>query len=206
MTRRIAIFFACCALSTGISRAESGLNYPRPSIAQYHPLSAGEMQPSLLGEKHPSCLTVKTTLIEEHQIVDFEQRAIGFERVDKAFGVTIWQYRYNELDDYINDRSKFAFADLWLTSTLDRLKTAAEKKKNFNPLQMELNVQYPTWAQRILGKDPPKLSITGFEEIIVSYEYNKNDVAGAAYDVKGTGGIVFDQNNQFTVNGSVGRL
>ena len=186
--------------------AETGLRYEPPKIAAFHPLSIGEPQPSLLSQSHPAYLTPKISLIEERQVVDFEQRAIAFERVDKAFGIVVWQYRYDELGDYISDREKFAFADLWRGSEEERFKAAAQQKKGFNPLQMELNVQYPSWAQRLLGKEPPKLSITGYEEIIVSYEYTKDNVVGSNYDQRGHGGLSFDQNNQFTVNGSVGRL
>jgi hypothetical protein len=206
LTIRIPILLFFCLGAFSRTNGETGLTYQPPLIGQFHPLEPGGAQPSILTERHPRYLSVKTSLIEERQVVDFEQRAVAFERVDKAFGVIIWQYRYNEMDDYIADREKFAFAGLWLGGNLDRFKAAAEKKKNFNPLQMELNIQYPSWAQRILGKDPPKLSITGYEEIIVSYEYNKTDAAGSNYDQKGNGGLNFDQENQFTVNGSVGRL
>ena len=186
--------------------ADTGLRYEPPKIASFQPLSIGEPQPSLLSQSHPAYLTPKVSIIEERQVVDFEQRAIAFERVDKAFGVVVWQYRYDELGDYISDREKYAFADLWRGSEEERFKAAAQQKKGFNPLQMELNVQYPSWAQRLLGKEPPKLSITGYEEIIVSYEYTKDNVVGSNYDQRGHGGLSFDQNNQFTVNGSVGRL
>jgi hypothetical protein len=198
-------FLVACSFIWIKASGSTGTLVQQPVIGSFHPLSEGEVEPSILKLPHPAFLTLKTTLIEERQVVDFEQRAISFERADKAFGVVIWQYRYDELDAYLENRKKFAFAGLWLTSSMGLLKSSAEKKKDFNILQMELPVQYPTWARRILGKEPPKLSITGFEEIIVSYEHTKTDAVGN-FDQRGSGGLNFDQNNEFTVVGSVGRL
>jgi cell surface protein SprA len=203
MPKMLKFIIVCCFVVGEASQA-SGFNATSPVIGSFHPLEEGTVDPSILTLPHPAFLSMKTSLIEERQVVDFEQRAISFERSDKTFGIIIWQYRYGELDEYIENRKKFAFAGLWTASALSLLKSA-EKKKDFNILQMELPVQYPSWARRILGKDPPKLSITGFEEIVVSYEYTKTDAVGN-YDQRGTGGLNFDQNNEFTVVGSVGRL
>ncbi|HAJ79772.1 MAG TPA: cell surface protein SprA, partial [Fibrobacteres bacterium] len=206
MTKRIYITVLYGFFAFYSEALATDLQYQQPVIEIFHPPGSGEYQGSFLTEPNPSYLIPKTTIIEEHQVVDFEQRAVSFERVDKAFGVVIWQYRYDEMDAYISDRKKFAFGGLWNRCAQDRFKAAADSKKAFNPLQMQLNIQYPTWAQRILGKDPPKLSITGYEELIVAYEYSKTDAVGSNYDTKGTGGISFDQNNQFTVTGSVGKV
>ncbi len=204
MSKTLTLLVACLFAWVEAS-GDAGLLVRAPVIESFHPLDEGAVEPSILKLPHPAFLTLKTTLIEERQVVDFEQRAVSFERVDKAFGIVIWHYRYDELDAYIENRKKFAFAGLWTTTSLSLLKSSSEKKKDFNILQMELPVQYPTWARRILGKEPPKLSITGYEEIIVSYEHTKTDEVGN-YDRRGSGGINFDQINEFTVVGSVGRL
>jgi cell surface protein SprA len=198
-------FLVACLIAGVEASGEAGLLTKAPVVGSFHPLDEGAVEPSILRLPHPAFMSLKTSLIEERQVIDFEQRAVSFERTDKAFGIAIWQYRYGELDAYIENRKKFAFAGLWSTSSLSLLKSSVEKKKDFNILQMELPVQYPTWARRILGKEPPKLSITGFEEIIVSYEHSKTDEAGS-FDRRGSGGIAFDQVNEFTVVGSVGRL
>jgi hypothetical protein len=196
----------CAALAVEVSGAGTfGLSPKQPVIQSFHPLDEGAVAPSVLKLEHPAYLSMNISLIEEREVVDFEQRAVSFQRSDKAFGTVIWQYRYGELDEYLENRKRFAFGKLWSESSLSLLKASTEKKKEFNILQMELPVQYPTWAQRILGKDPPKLSITGFEEIIVSYEYTKSNVSGVDEN-RGTGGLQFDQNNEFNVVGSVGRL
>jgi hypothetical protein len=186
--------------------AAGGLHHEPPVVDFFHPLSEGEPSPSILSQRHPAGLTLKTDLIEERQVIDFEQRAVAFERVEKNFGIVIWQYRYDEMDAYISNRERFAFADLWYSTTLSILRMPMDKKKQFNIFQMELPVQYPSWAQRILGKEPPKLSITGYEKIEVAYDYTKIQSEGSNLQTNGTGGPKFDQENQFTVNGSVGRL
>ena len=208
MINKFLLFLLCgiIAFSQGAWAATGGLHHESPTIDCFHPLSEGDPSPSMLSQKRPAGLTLKTDLIEERQVIDFEQRAVSFERVEKNFGIVIWQYRYDEMDAYISNRERFAFADLWYSNTLSLLHTSADKKKDFNIFQMELPVQYPSWAQRILGKEPPKLSITGYEKIEVSYEYTKTEVQGSNLQTNGTGGPKFDQENQFTVNGSVGRL
>jgi hypothetical protein len=155
--------------------AAEGVVCRQQVIASFHPIDEGQVEPSILTLPHPAFLTLKSSVIEERQVIDFEQRAVSFERRDKEFGIVVWQYRFDELDAYLENRKKFAFAGLWNTSSQGMLKSSTEKKKDFNILQMELNVQYPTWARRLLGKDPPKLTITGYEEIKVSYEYSKTD-------------------------------
>jgi len=208
LTNKLLLYlvFGIVTFGQGAWAAAGGLHHEPPDIDFFHPLSEGDPSPSILSQKHPAGLTLKTNLIEERQVTDFEQRAVSFERVEKNFGIVIWQYRYDEMDAYISNRERFAFADLWYSNTLSLLHTSADKKKDFNIFQMELPVQYPSWAQRILGKEPPKLSITGYEKIEVSYEYSKTTVEGSNLQTNGTGGPKFDQENQFTVNGSVGRL
>ena len=154
----------------------------------------------------PQMLDIQTTLFEEKQIIDFENRSITFQQVDKNSGFVLSEYRYDEMGDYFKSRADAVFARTWQTSSAANMGSTTAKKKNFNLLQMELPIQYPSWAQRILGKDPPRLTITGYEEIIVAYEYNKTVSEGSDYKSQGTGGLNFDQNNQFSVTGSVGRL
>ena len=206
MTKKLLL---CCLIGiTGLCKGAfaEGIHHEQPTIDTYHPLSEGEPPQSYLQQKYPAGLTLKTSLIEERQVTDFEERAVYFQRVEKNFGLIIWEYRYNEMDDYITNREKFAFTDLWYTTSLSILRMSAEKKKEFNIFAMELPVQYPSWAQHILGKDPPRLTITGYEKIEVAYEYTKTQVVGSNLVTNGTGGPKFDQENSFTVNGSVGRL
>ncbi len=187
--------------------AEEALRPPQPVIASYHALSEEPASPSPLTLKNPALLTLKTNLFEDREVVEFEKREVSFERVDKTFGIVVWQYHYSELDQYLASRRHFALLDAWYKSALTLLSAPVAKKVNpFSALQWELPVQYPEWAQRILGKDPPKLSISGFEKIIVSDNYSKTDIPGSNVQFQGNNALIFDQDNQFSITGSVGRL
>ena len=186
--------------------AQDGLHFEEPSVASFHALSEDPTPPSILGAQHPMYLTCKTQLFEDRQVIDFEKREVSFERADKALNVIIWQYRYDELDSYLESRRRFALLNGWYNSQLTSYSDSQQKKKGLSLTQWELPVQYPSWAQRILGKEPPKLSITGYEKIIVSYEYNKTEIPGSAVQNIPTQGLNFDQENQFSITGSIGRL
>jgi cell surface protein SprA len=67
-------------------------------------------------------------------------------------------------------------------------------------------ISYPAWARRVLGKDPPKLSIKGYLQISFGYKSNTTATEGIQ-QVQGTrGGLFFDHNEMFAINGSIGRL
>lgn len=206
----IRLFALCLFVASACifddAAAQDGLHYEQPSISSFHALTEDPTPPSILHTEHPMYLTCKTTLFEDRQVIDFEKREISFERADKTFNVIVWQYRYDELDSYLESRRRFALLNGWYNSQVGSSNAAQEKKKGLSALQWELPVQYPSWAQRILGKEPPKLSITGYEKIIVSYEYNKTDIPGSNVQTIPTQGLNFDQDNQFSITGSIGRL
>jgi|WetSurMetagenome_2_1015567.scaffolds.fasta_scaffold00226_19 hypothetical protein len=204
---RLNVAFCCVAAALASAATSSGVRMNPPSVEFFHALTEEPALPSILSEDGPAPLECKTKLFEDREVVDFEKREIYFERVDKAFDIVVWQYRYDELDSYMESRRHFVLLNAWYKSALSLLTAPPEKKKNpFTALQWELPVQYPAWAQRILGKDPPKLSISGFEKITVSYDYNKTDIPGSAVLTQPSNAVVFDQSNQFSITGSVGRL
>ena len=205
----VRLSVACCCIMAAVvvGTASEGIRKSPPVLEFFHALSEEPALPSILSEDSPSPLECKTKLFEDREVVDFEKREIYFERVDKTFGIVVWQYRYDELDAYLESRRHFVLLNAWYKSALSLLTVPAEKKKNpFTALQWELPVQYPAWAQRILGKDPPKLSISGFEKITVSYNYTKTDIPGSEVQIQPSNAVVFDQDNQFSITGSVGRL
>jgi hypothetical protein len=204
---RIAAGCFCIALfATGVAHAQ-GVSHPPPVIERFHALSEEPVPSSVLLQEHPALLECKTTLFEDREVVDFEKREVSFERAEKNLNIVVWQYRYDELDSYLESRRHFILFSLWYKNSLSLLSTPAEKKKNLlAALQWELPVQYPSWAQRILGKDPPRLSISGYEKIIVSYETGKTDLQNSNVQTRPSNGLVFDQDNQFSITGSVGRL
>jgi cell surface protein SprA len=207
MVRPLAV---CSIVSLAVgfhgAGAQEGLHYETPTIASFHALSEEPASPSILTIEHPNLLICKTTLFEDRQVIDFEKRETSFERADKTFNILVWQYRYDELDSYLESRRRFALLNAWYNSNLTLLMASPEKKKGLTSLQWELPVQYPSWAARILGKEPPKLSITGYEKIIVSYENNNTEIPGSNVHTQPTNGLNFDQENQFSITGSVGRL
>ncbi len=197
---------ACLIIASSMAIwAQSSIPFSSPTIGSFHALPEDPAPQSVLLAVNSMFLTCNTTLFEDRQIIDFEKREISFERYDKTYNIPIWQYRYEELDSYLESRRRFALLSGWYAGQTSVLAPVQEKKKAFTSLQWELPVEYPSWAQRILGKDPPKLSITGYEKIIVSYESNKIET-GSNLDLPATGALNFDQENQFSITGSVGRL
>jgi hypothetical protein len=205
MVRTFAVAFITVIACVQAVRAE-GMSYQPPVIGSFHPLSETPDTPSCLVDSAPALLKLNTALFEDREVIDFEKREISFERVDKTYGYPLWQYRYDELDSYLASRQHYIFLSAFYRNFLSLLTAPPEKKKGLTNLEWALPVQYPSWAQRILGKEPPKLSITGYEKIIVSYEYNKTDLPGSNVQNQGTTGLNFDQENQFSITGSVGRL
>ena len=204
---RLSVVCCCIMAALTVGTASEGIRKAPPVLEFFHALSEEPALPSILSEDSPAPLECKTKLFDDREVVDFEKREIYFERVDKTYGIVVWQYRYDELDSYLESRRHFVLLNAWYKSALSLLTAPSEKKKNpFTALQWELPVQYPAWAQRILGKDPPKLSISGFEKITVSYNYTKTDIPGSAVQLQPSNAVVFDQDNQFSITGSVGRL
>jgi cell surface protein SprA len=204
---RLSVVCCCITGALSLGAASEGVRPPAPVIGFFHALSEEPASPSLLSVDNPALLECKTTLFEDREVVNFEKREIYFERADKLYNVPVWQYHYDELDAYLESRRHFVLLNAWYKGALSLLSGPVEKKKNpFTALQWELPVQYPAWAQRILGKDPPKLSISGFEKIIISYDNTKTDIPGSAVQIQPNSALVFDQDNQFSITGSVGRL
>ena len=178
-----------------------GVRPPQRVIGFFHALSEEPASPSPLSVENPSMLETKTTLFEDKEVVDFEKREISFERTDKIYNVVVWQYVAS--CTYLESRRHFVLLNAWYKSALTLLSAPSDKKKNaFSALQWELPVQYPAWAQRILGKDPPKLTISGFEKIIVSDNYTKTNIPNSNVQLQGNNALVFDQDNQFSITGS----
>jgi hypothetical protein len=201
------VFSLCVLVAWAMGVHAEGIHYTPPVIEQFHALGEEPALPSILSPDHPPLLECKTTLFEDREIIDFEKREISFERAEKNLNIVVWQYRYDELDSYLASRTRFGLRNAWYKNSLSLLSAPAETKKNmFSALQWELPVQYPDWAKRILGKDPPRLSISGYEKIIVSYENSKTDLPNSNVETRPNNGLVFDQENQFSITGSVGRL
>lgn len=185
-----------------------GINYLPTSFENFHPLYEEVIVESPLVDESPSLTEIEPSLFKDTTLIDFEKRQITFVRYDTYSGLPIWQYHYAEFDDYFRNMREYTLLSLWLES-LQKAGAAKEKKK-FSKLELQLPIHYPAWARRILGKEPPKLSIKGFQSIILGYESRKSDIADVAtddaYDDNTTHGFKFDYENEFIIRGSVGRL
>ncbi len=164
------------AFLSALSLYGQGLKIESPYIQGFHPLDDELEEHSMLKSSHPVLLNLTTKLFVDTSVVDFEKRQITFRRAD-PLGYTLWEYHYGELSDYLSDRRNFALGTGWKRASADALKAdAAKSKQNVAKLQWELPVQYPSWAQRIMGNDPPRLTIDGSLRLTIGIDshYSKN--------------------------------
>jgi hypothetical protein len=189
--------------SWGVSGSGLGLRVEKPYIAGFHPLDEEVYAPSPLTAPDPVLLNLNTKLLTDTTQIDFEKRQISFLRTDEL-GFTIWQYHYGELSDYLLARRNYALNKNWRDGKSVGQADASKAGSQGLKLEWELPVQYPSWAQRVLGNEPPRLKVDGSLEIILGYErtYNPRD----PQTQNTAGGIKFDQNYDFSISGSVGRL
>lgn len=181
-----------------------GLRAPSLRAHIYYPLDEAVEPGGLLQNKNTGMLTAHVTTLEDKQVIDFEKRQIVFQKVDKL-GFVVWEYRYNELDDYLENRRAYALSQSWFDFAGHRKSAEAAQRDRQFSLDFALPVHYPTWAQRILGKEPPKLSIHGYEEIITGWDYSAQEWSGIQGQ-RPSSSPVFENKYNLTVNGSVGRL
>ncbi len=204
MIKRILFLFIIFSAPYTII-AEGLLCYP-PSLHGFHPLYEETRIVSPLIEEHPVVFEVTSSLFKDTAIIDFEKRQITFIQYDTFSGLPIWQFHYPELDEYFKSMRRFSISALGLES---QKKGEEEDKKQKGPPKLELAmpVHYPAWARRVLGKDPPKLSIKGFQSLTLKYNKRKTETGKIDTDEeKPTGGFAFDYDNMFTIRGSIGRL
>ncbi|MBD3345957.1 MAG: cell surface protein SprA [Chitinivibrionales bacterium] len=177
--------------------------YSQPEF--YHPLSEIVLPENPFADETPAILEYDSDLFADKEIIDFENRQVLFRRED-TLGVVVWQYRYDELNEYLESRRRFVLADLWYQEKSTPKAGSGTAGVSDFALEFKLPVNYPSWAKRILGKEPPKLTIHGYEEIIISYEYRDSDKEGLSDYKQSHGGINFDNQYSLSVTGSVGRL
>jgi hypothetical protein len=196
----LALVFAAAGTSFPL-----GVRYERPLVTGFHPLDDATGETSPLIAEHPVALNLHTTLFTDTTVIDFEKRQISFARFDQL-GFIIWNYHYDELGGYLSDRRNFAVNQSWRQNSLLSKSGAGGGASESLKLAWELPVQYPGWAQRVLGNDPPRLSVNGSIRIKIGFEDMSRKNPGVEEVQRGGTGFVFDQSNQFTISGSVGRL
>ncbi len=185
--------------------AAQELNLNRPYSGAFQPPDDESPATSPLVSAHPRLIPTTSKFFRDTTIIDFERRQVTVIRFD-SLGFIIWTHHYGELSEYVDERSSAALYDAWQHGALLTASDSSKNKQHDLKLAWELPVQYPGWAQRVLGNDPPRLSISGSLKITMAYENKQQQQSSAAQSQITSPGFVFDEQNQFTVSGSVGRL
>ncbi|NLG18892.1 MAG: cell surface protein SprA [Fibrobacter sp.] len=204
--KRYFIFFLFFSAAFGLTNAYGqGLCFEQPRIEGFHPLDEETYASSQLVQKNPVMLKLNTTIFKDTSAIDFEKRQITFSRRD-SLGYTIWEYHYPELSDYLASRKNFILFQGWYNTRAVSKKQEEKSKSQLMKLQWEIPVQYPSWAQRVLGNEPPRLSIDG--NLSITMGFDRSTVVESEYDKDRatSNGLVFDVIYNFSIIGSVGRL
>jgi len=182
--------------------AAQGLRYEPPQIEGYeYPFPSSYGSP--LSGSGPMILKNNGKLFTDTTDIDFEGRRLTFSRTDSA-GNSVWTYHYGELNDYITDSRNHSFYENWYNGL-----SAKERNDLGMPtppkLQWELAVHYPPWAQRLLGKDPPRIGFHGRLQLTAAFDYVSTQI-GEEEPVVDIIPFELDPQYELTIRGSVGRL
>lgn len=181
-----------------------GLQVKKPYIEGFHPLDEEVEEYSMLKSPHPVLMNLSTRIFVDTSKIDFEKRQITFKRTD-PLGYTLWEYHYPELSDFLSERRNFSFGREWKRSAASNLTGDNQKsKQNVAKFQWELPVQYPSWAQRVLGNEPPRLTIDGNLKLKISILSGLSKSPGTSSSR--VNDFQLDEDYNFSVTGSVGRL
>jgi hypothetical protein len=196
-----------CAMLAG-SVAGQGIPWVPPYIDAFHGLDQ-DAPPRLrnFGIDGGGAITLRTTLFRDTAAIDFERRQITFMRIDKWGNFPVWVYHYDELEEYLAGRQRFAIARLWhegITPQTERKKSS----ENLPALDFSLPVNYPAWARRVLGREPPRLTIKGYQAFTLALRSFKKTIGGQQLRDSQQPGLQpdFNQENAFNITGSIGRL
>jgi len=181
-----------------------GLTFESPYLEGFHPLDQEQFAASPLNAQKPAIMKLETKMFRDTSQIDFEKRQITFRRTD-PLGYTMWEFHYGELSDYLSSRRNFAVDRSWKKNMAMMQASAASAGRKSLKLEWEIPVQYPSWAQRVLGKEPPKLTIDGFLEITVGYENIQYETYSTEQN-RPVNDFNFEINYEFGITGSVGRL
>jgi hypothetical protein len=187
--------------------AAPGIQFLQPRLEGFHPLDEGPAAITPLNAEHPAILELKSSLFYDKENIDFEKRQITFSRVD-SLGFTMWEYHFSEMSDYLSSRRNFVVAKSWYKDVATaKRESDAKKQERSLKMQWELPVQYPSWAQRILGNEPPRLTIDGNLTITMGFDRSRYQEGKESRESQSkTNDFGFDMNYQFGIQGTVGKL
>jgi len=147
----------------------------------------------------------KPSLMKDTLDVNFESRNVTFSRTDKLTGMSLWEFHYDEMEDYLRDMEKYVLYSLWREIVREKGRvTRAENKASKPALSFAVPANLPRWATRIMGQEPPKLSITGTQKLYLGGQRtgtgtkDNPEYSEITPDFKPT--------SNFNIKGSVGRL
>lgn len=197
-------FILFCSLF--FSAFGQGLKYEQPRIEGFHPLDEEVFAPSALNAKNPAILKLEFSenVFKDTTIIDFEKRQITFRRYDDL-GFRLWEYHYKELSDYLLAQRNYALLKGW-KSGISVSKNDVSSSKSVMKFQWEMPVHYPSWAQRLIGTDPPRLSINGSLTITMGFDNSIYVESSVDEDHQSSKGFDFQVDYQFSISGSIGRL
>ncbi len=182
--------------------ADQGLRLESPYLERYHSPLRPKPYRNPLRSDSAAVLETNTSLFTSKEDIDFEKRQITFAKVDDL-GFRFWVYHYGELSDYLFGATRYSLYEGWYRD-IATAKRGKEKRRTPSSLDFALPIQYPKWAQRILGKEPPKLSLDGYLKLIVSYDDTRYEPESELSTE--SSGFQFDQESRFTIRGSIGRV
>jgi len=203
--RALQIVVLLVVLIPSYLSAEQGITVPNSAPQGFKPLFDELPESSPLNSVRPDLIdTVKPSFVKDTLMIDFESRQVTFSRFDTLSGLPLWEFHYAELGDYLTAMERHT------THALSKkiLVPQGKKKKNTSdaPLTLALPAHLPAWATRILGKEPPKLSITGSQKFKIGYKKSKVGVNGVVDTTQSSGDFLFLPTSNFVIRGSVGRL
>jgi hypothetical protein len=208
-SRHIAVSAAILVLwaSPPAVRAE-GLSLERPYAGDFHPLEdeTPPSSPFTIGHPLQGVLTPATKIFRDTTVIDFEKRQVTVERTD-SLGFIVWTHHYGELNEYLTGRGRAALYDAWFNNPLLAKSAAGKEQQQAIKFAWDLPVLYPSWAKRVIGSEPPRLSINGSMSIKMAYESTRRKESSAWLESQSASpGFSFEPTTQYTVTGSVGRL
>lgn len=201
------LFLVCIALWYIAAGAAPGIQFLTPRLEGFHPLDEGPAAVTPLNAEHPAILELKSSLFYDKENIDFEKRQVTFSRVD-SLGFIMWEYHFSEMSDYLSSRRNFVLSKSWYRDVASAKREADAKKQERNlKMQWELPVQYPSWAQRIIGNEPPRLTIDGNLTITMGFDHSTYQEGNEKKDSQShSNDFGFDMNYQFGIQGTVGKL
>ncbi|HEX2958931.1 MAG TPA: cell surface protein SprA, partial [Chitinispirillaceae bacterium] len=201
------LFLAVVAFWCIVATAAPGIQFVQPRLEGFHPLDEGPAAITPLNAEHPSILELKSNLFYDKENIDFEKRQITFSRVD-SLGFTMWEYHFSEMSEYLSSRRNFVVAKSWYRDVASARRAADAKKQDHSlKMQWELPVQYPSWAQRILGNEPPRLTIDGNLTITMGFDHSTYQEGNESKESQSrSNDFGFDIQYQFGIQGTVGKL